>query len=209
MKDNATLKIRTQRVELVPYEVKFVERYHIWMQSPFLLDMTASEPLSIEEEYAMQKTWREDINKCTFIVLSKEEYSIPIDSVNNRDDEIARMIGDVNMFISKSVEKSEETIAELDIMIAEEAFRCKGYGREAVLMMIWYGFHSLKISHFFVKIQSNNRASIQLFLKLGFYEANYVAAFDEHEYTVNVLTNEIIQTYLQEISERICLSSYP
>lgn len=35
--------------------------------------MTASEPLSLEEEYAMQMSWKEDPNKCTFIVLALED----------------------------------------------------------------------------------------------------------------------------------------
>ena len=34
-------------------------------------EMTASEPLTIEEEYEMQQSWLEDPTKCTFIVLDR------------------------------------------------------------------------------------------------------------------------------------------
>lgn len=35
-------------------------RYHEWMKDPYLQEMTASEPLTLDEEYAMQKSWLED-----------------------------------------------------------------------------------------------------------------------------------------------------
>lgn len=81
-------------VVLVPYLREHVPRYHEWMQSDFLrgiivlrctrvlpcsfhkecihdygdTEMTASEPLSLDQEYAMQQSWREDADKLTFIV---------------------------------------------------------------------------------------------------------------------------------------------
>jgi hypothetical protein len=37
-------------------------RYHDWMQSPELLEQTASERLTISQEYDMQRSWYEDEN---------------------------------------------------------------------------------------------------------------------------------------------------
>jgi RimJ/RimL family protein N-acetyltransferase len=42
------------------------------MQDPTLLAATASEPLTIDEEIAMQETWRDDDTKCTFIILARD-----------------------------------------------------------------------------------------------------------------------------------------
>lgn len=38
----------------------FCSRYHEWMKSPELQQLTASEPLTLEQEYDMQRSWRED-----------------------------------------------------------------------------------------------------------------------------------------------------
>lgn len=35
-------------------------RYHGWMKSVELQQLTASEPLTLEQEYDMQRSWRED-----------------------------------------------------------------------------------------------------------------------------------------------------
>ena len=59
MRDNWNISL-SHLVSLVPYQKKFVEKYHHWMCDPEIQEQTASEPLTIEEEYDMQKTWLED-----------------------------------------------------------------------------------------------------------------------------------------------------
>lgn len=45
-------------------------RYHEWMQSAELLEQTASERLTLEQEYDMQRSWFQDENSkdllCSF-----------------------------------------------------------------------------------------------------------------------------------------------
>jgi RimJ/RimL family protein N-acetyltransferase len=93
------------------------------MQNESLLAATASEPLSIDEEYEMQQSWRDDPEKCTFIVLTREkvdgrllEQLIAADDGSNNEGAGAlffieatthAMIGDVNLFLSDDYEDSD------------------------------------------------------------------------------------------------------
>jgi RimJ/RimL family protein N-acetyltransferase len=73
MKANMDTCIVGKRVLLVPYRHEHVQTYHNWMLDTKLLEMTGSEPLTLEEEYRMQKKWMNDVDKCTFIVLEREK----------------------------------------------------------------------------------------------------------------------------------------
>ena len=75
---NKNTTIIGQKTILVPYTVEHVQkycvtvtyatvskqccRYHNWMQSEELQKLTASEPLTLDEEYQMQKSWMMDEN---------------------------------------------------------------------------------------------------------------------------------------------------
>ena len=63
MLENWNIQICGNKVVLVPYTYKHVLKYHAWMQNETLQHLTGSEPLSLEEEYVMQKTWKESSDK--------------------------------------------------------------------------------------------------------------------------------------------------
>ncbi|CAO4368559.1 unnamed protein product [Caenorhabditis nigoni] len=169
MKLNENVKIVAKNCVLVPYEPCHVEKYHKWMEDEEIRRLTGSERLSLEEEFEMQKSWREDDDKLTFIVLSKED-----------GDETNRMLGDVNLFISKSEDLEEEDVGEVEVMIAEPRGRGKGIGQEAVSLLISWAFKNLQIAQFRVKITEDNTPSLSLFeKKLGFQRVSYSSAFKE------------------------------
>ncbi|KAM3909958.1 alpha/beta-tubulin-N-acetyltransferase 9 isoform 2-T2 [Leptodactylus fuscus] len=108
MRVNEDTVLRGHKVLLVPYEPHHVPRYHEWMKSEELQKLTASEPLTLEQEYEMQRSWREDGDKCTFIILERGRWDggCPEDQC---------MVGDVNLFM---VDPENPSLAEIEIMIA-------------------------------------------------------------------------------------------
>lgn len=115
------------------------------MSSPDLQKLTASEPLTLEQEYDMQMSWREDNDSelppytCTHFMLvsywhshilsitlmclwvspsSTECTFIVLDKQKWADPSIPEeecMVGDVNIFLT---DPSDPSLAELEIMIA-------------------------------------------------------------------------------------------
>ncbi|XP_077980532.1 N-acetyltransferase 9-like protein [Glandiceps talaboti] len=170
MKLNENILIEGKTVVLVPYKSDHVEKYHSWMQSPELQTLTASEPLTLKEEYEMQQSWWLDEDKCTFIVLDKSQWQNP--PIN----EIDSMCGDVNLFFNDQDDKS---VAEIEIMIAEPNCRGKGLGKEALLLMMKYGVQELKVTKFTAKIGCQNTRSLGMFKKIGFVEESVSEVFQE------------------------------
>ena len=62
-----------RNVVLVPYLARYVEKYHAWMEDPEIRELTASERLTLEEEYEMQRAWQRDNTKHTFIIVLRDE----------------------------------------------------------------------------------------------------------------------------------------
>ncbi|XP_066992155.2 N-acetyltransferase 9-like protein isoform X2 [Anabrus simplex] len=136
-------------------------RYHDWMKNEELQKLTASEPLTLEEEFSMRDSWELDEDKCTFIILDKV-------TLNETGDEVSAMIGDTNLFMLPD-EDSLNT-AEAEIMIAEMSARRKRRGWEAMLLMLRYGCQQLGIEKYCAKIGFDNKKSLSMFTKMGFHE---------------------------------------
>ncbi|XP_034665242.1 N-acetyltransferase 9-like protein [Drosophila subobscura] len=168
---NENIKLLGNKITLVPYEARHVPKYHDWMSNETLRQLTASEELTLSEEYLMQQSWREDSDKLTFIILAADIYA-------RDNDEIAAMVGDTNLFLRLDPD-SNERVAEAEIMIAEPQARGKGYGREAMLLMLKYAQTQLQLHKFEVKIDMDNAVSLRLFESFQFVETARVKVFHE------------------------------
>ncbi|XP_076122870.1 alpha/beta-tubulin-N-acetyltransferase 9 [Alosa pseudoharengus] len=177
MRINENTLLEGKNIVLVPYNSDHVPRYHEWMSSEELQKLTASEPLSLEQEFEMQCSWREDDDKCTFIILDKQKWAEP--SVPEEQ----CMVGDVNIFLT---DPDDHSLAEVEVMIAEPGYRGRGLGKEVTQMMLCYAVNRLGVRKFEAKIALNNTVSIALFKKLGFGELSVSEVFGEMTLGMNV-----------------------
>jgi RimJ/RimL family protein N-acetyltransferase len=175
----------------------------------------------------MQKSWRLDYDKLTFIATlpaSALQHSptSEVVAVSPIPDEIDRMIGDVNLFLVEDEEdearERSSIIGEVEIMIAREDLQGKGYGKAALLVFLWYIVRNqesivqeyakgvqlqagLVLRHLRVKIDMNNTRSIKLFEGVGFRKIsekpNY---FDELELRWD-FDSETTQRLLQQADD--------
>lgn len=102
------------------------------------------------------------------------------------------LIGDTNLFLNQDYFLSgsddessqhdlnnETIVAEAEIMIAEPEARGKGFGKEAILLMLKYAQSQLGVQEFVSKIGYDNVASQNLFRKLKFDEQSRSEVFQE------------------------------
>lgn len=172
-----------------------MKTYSEWMSDEAIREATASERLTLAEEYDMQKSWREDPDKLTFILSlpSKrilEEGGKTVAVYEGSDDTSELLVGDVNLFLYEADGDDDEEdgkgsdvkemAGEIELMIARKEFQGKGLGKIAVIMFILYvlenserivsggGPGPKKLSYLRVKIGKDNARSLGLFERLGF-----------------------------------------
>eukprot|EP00946_MAST-07B_sp_MAST-7B-sp1_P003413 g3413.t1 len=189
MRDNWSVALVGPKAVLVPYRREHVAKYHAWMQDEALLEATASEPLSLAEEYAMQRSWRDDPRKLTFIVLARTqssgERSVEFSSDPASASALSEapsspggesaMAGDTNLFFN---DPEDPDCAEIEIMIAEPRYRRCGIATEALQTMMAFARRTLGVTRFVAKIGYDNAASLELFLspRLGY------RVFEKHDW---------------------------
>ncbi|KAK4104864.1 hypothetical protein N658DRAFT_513653 [Parathielavia hyrcaniae] len=225
MRLNESAAVSTTKALLVPYDRRHVLTYHAWMEDPAIQEATASERLTLDEEYENQESWRASHDKLTFIIcqpLSQREHGTSICA--GEPDAPENMVGDVNLFLYPYEPEDEDhlpsetpgfCVGEVDIMIADQQHRGKGLGRAAVQAFLQYIHGHLgeimqeyaedkdlrtppELKLLMAKINQGNAKSIALFKSLGFAQEGEVNYFGEVKL---VLPNGILVRFAADVPE--------
>ena len=147
--ESDNLYLGPMMVEDAPIFTKWLNDYRVTDGIGKTKDITTIEN---EIEYLQNITKNDDYN---FSIVTKE---------NNQ------LIGTCSIMNINSINQT----AEVGIIIGEESARGKGYGVEALKLLLDYGFNTLNLHTIYLGVYSFNKQAIACYKKVGFKEAGRI-----------------------------------
>lgn len=137
----------------------------------YLRNILASDVLNIFEWENNPENWEVSNTEKQFSLQEIEEFVNQPQDINLNHqlrfiiciNETNTPIGCIDLF-EYELEKS----VGVGILIADKAYRNKGYATEALKLLIDYCRNELRVAHIFCNIFTNNKPSIRLFESCGF-----------------------------------------
>lgn len=177
-------KLLGDRIYLSPRNIEDVEKFTEWMNDFEVTDYTGRSGaiMSLEGE---RKYLQEDANpEATFSIITLEE---------------DKLIGSVGL---EKIDHINRT-AILGIFIGDKEYRSKGYGTEAIRLLLDYGFHYLNLHSVTLQLMSFNERALKCYKKCGFKEIGRLREnkFINGKYydtiTMDILENEFNESYIR------------
>ena len=147
-------KLSGERLFLSPMNPGDAEFYTRWLNDPAVAVGLGMYPkmlsLPAEEKYLADLASR-----------SSQDFAMVL-----RDDQGGRLIGNISLMDLNHIDRT----ATLGLFIGEEADRGKGYGAEAIRLLLGYGFHTLHLHNIQLHLNGDNAQALACYKKAGFKE---------------------------------------
>jgi len=145
--------ISSQRIRLRPIQRSDLSFFVEWLGDPEVRQfITVNIPLSLEEE----EMWYEQVLK-----HPKPERPLAIEAKEGDD---WRLIGNISLFDLNWVHRS----AEVGILIGDKRFWNRGFGREAMQLMVKHAFETLNLNRVYLRVDVENVRGIRAYERAGF-----------------------------------------
>lgn len=139
-----------ERIFFRPIELEDEALLRRWINDPAVWrTLCIRPPVNAVREREWIETLSKDPTQTVFGLVVKEDQ---------------RLIGTVGLVHIQAAERS----ADLGISIGEVAYWERGYGREAVELMVRYGFEELNLNRIGLQVYSDNWRAIRCYQKAGF-----------------------------------------
>jgi len=145
-------KLLGEKIYLSPMSLEDAEDFTKWINDRSVSDNTHSTAKTYNVE--TEREWIKNIldnKEPTFSIVLKEN---------------DKLIGNCGLMNVKNIDGT----AEIGIMIGEEENRDKGYGSEAIKLLLDFGFNVLKLHNIDLKVFDFNKRAIACYKKIGFKE---------------------------------------
>jgi RimJ/RimL family protein N-acetyltransferase len=144
--------IRGKRISLRAIERDDLPRYIVWLNdSEVTYHLLPRLPMNLEDETDWYERQRKDETTQHFAVVINEE---------------EQLIGSIGLM---GINYHEQR-AELGIFIGDKTQWGKGYGREAIRLLLGYAFAEMNLHRVFLRVDASHTAAIRSYLSCGFIE---------------------------------------
>ena len=177
-------KLLGDRIYLSPRSIEDVEKFTEWMNDFEVTDYTgrSGQVMSIEGE---RKYLQENSNpEATFSIVTIDE---------------DKLIGTVGL---ESIDYMNRT-GMLGIFIGDKKYLSKGYGTEAIRLLLDYGFNYMNLHNIKLNVMSFNERALKCYKKCGFKEMGKIREnkFINGKYydtiVMDILENEFTENYIK------------
>ncbi|MGN1330266.1 MAG: GNAT family N-acetyltransferase [Clostridia bacterium] len=182
-------KLLGDRIYLSPRSIEDVEKFTEWMNDFWVTDYTgrSSVVMSLEGE---RKYLQENSNpEATFSIVTLEE---------------DKLIGTISL---EKIDHLNRT-ATLGIFIGDKDYLSKGYGTEAIRLILDYGFNYMNLHSIKLNLMSFNERALKCYKKCGFKENGRIREnrFINGKYydtiAMDILENEFTESYIRNKNQK-------
>jgi len=147
--------LKGKRISLIPLDRKHIALFLKWFNDPDITQyLTMYKPMTrdMEEEWFNNLKHREDAVYFSILLLDQEDIEKIIGNC---------AIHDIN---------SKNRACSCGITIGEKEYQNKGYGTEAMEMLVEYGFNTLNMNRIELSVYDFNSRAFKTYQKVGFVE---------------------------------------
>ena len=177
-------KLVGERIYLSPRNVEDVEKFTEWMNDFEITDYTGRsyQTMTLQNEKAYLE--KEQDNKSVFAIIDLQT------------DEI---IGNVGLHDINNINRT----APLGIFIGNKDYRSKGYGTEAIKLILDFGFNYLNLNNIDLALMEFNKRALKCYEKCGFKEigrrrkCKFINGRYYDSILMDILSEEFTKSYIK------------
>ena len=168
--------LKGNKIILRPVESQDIEKFYKWRNDPDIKKMAMMHPFPVTLE--SEKKWFENISN------NKDNKLIIFSVVDNSD---KRVVGFIRLFNINWIHR----YSYFGIVLGEEIARGKGFGKDAVKLIVDYALNTLNLHKIVLEVIDANNIAIELYKQLGFIEEGRLknqVLIDNHWHDVLIMS---------------------